>query len=69
MFGPEASGLSNEEISYSNCTVQIPTQKKFTSINLSHSVILVSFEIFKIFGFKKSIKNTIFKKTSSKKKN
>ena len=36
MFGPEASGLSNEDLSYSNYIVQIPTSKKFKSMNLSH---------------------------------
>ncbi len=49
MFGPEASGLSNEDIAYSNCIFKIPVNKKFQSINLSHSVILICYEIFKIF--------------------
>ena len=48
MFGPEASGLSNFDLSYSNYTVQIPTARKFKSINLSHSVFLVSYELFKM---------------------
>ena len=42
LFGPEASGLSNEEISYANCTMQIPSNPNFKSINLSHSVIIVA---------------------------
>ena len=29
MFGPEASGLSNKDLSYSNFILQIPTSKKF----------------------------------------
>ena len=45
MFGPEASGLSNEEISYSNYIFKIPVNKNFESINLSHSVILICYEI------------------------
>ena len=46
LFGPESSGLSNHDLSYSNYIIQIPTKKNFSSINLSHSVLLVCFEIF-----------------------
>ena len=42
LFGSEASGLSNNEISYANYTMQIPTNPNFKSINLSHSVIIVA---------------------------
>ena len=48
MFGPEASGLSNEDITHSNYIFKIPVSKNFESINLSHSLILVCFELFKI---------------------
>ena len=49
IFGPEASGLSNEDIAYSNYIFKIPVNRKFESINLSHSLIIVCFELFKIF--------------------
>jgi tRNA/rRNA methyltransferase len=52
MFGPEASGLSNYDLSYSNYILQIPTSKKFKSLNLSHSLTLVCYEIFKIINSK-----------------
>tara|TARA_B100001057_G_scaffold498524_1_gene605778 strand:- start:998 stop:1723 length:726 start_codon:yes stop_codon:yes gene_type:complete len=42
LFGSEASGLSNNEISYSNYILQIPTNNKFKSLNLSHSLIIVA---------------------------
>ena len=42
LFGSEASGLSNKEISYANCTMQIPSNPDFKSLNLSHSVIIVA---------------------------
>ena len=42
MFGSEASGLSNNEISYANYTLQIPTNPEFKSLNLSHSVIIIA---------------------------
>ena len=57
MFGPEASGLANKDLSFSNYILQIPTSKNFKSINLSHSVTIVCYEIFKLFNKK------IFKKT------
>ncbi len=42
LFGSEASGLSNNEISYANYTLQIPTNNKFKSLNLSHSLIIIA---------------------------
>ena len=48
MFGPEASGLSNQDLSFSNYILQIPTVRNFKSINLSHSVTFICFEIFKL---------------------
>ena len=42
LFGSEASGLSNKEISYANYTLQIPTNPNFKSLNLSHSVIIIA---------------------------
>ena len=34
--------MSNNEISYSNYTLQIPTNPKFKSLNLSHSLIIIA---------------------------
>ena len=42
LFGSEASGLSNDEISYANYTLQIPTNPEFKSLNLSHSLIIIA---------------------------
>ena len=42
LFGSEASGLSNNEISYANYTLQIPTNPNFRSLNLSHSLIIIA---------------------------
>ena len=52
MFGPENSGLSNKDISFSNYILQIPTSKKFKSLNLSHSVTIICYEIFKFLNKK-----------------
>ena len=42
LFGSEASGLSNNEISYANYTLQIPTNVEFKSLNLSHSLVIIA---------------------------
>ena len=42
LFGSEASGLSNDEVSYANYTMQIPTNPDFKSLNLSHSLIIIA---------------------------
>jgi tRNA/rRNA methyltransferase len=68
MFGPEASGLSNDDLSLSNYVLQIPTSKKFKSLNLSHSLTLVCYEIFKLKNFKNFSKVGKNIKISSKKK-
>jgi len=53
LFGSEASGLSNNEISYSNYTLQIPTNPKFKSLNLSHSLIIIAQYLSSILRLKK----------------
>tara|TARA_S200000501_G_scaffold342091_1_gene351964 strand:+ start:3284 stop:4012 length:729 start_codon:yes stop_codon:yes gene_type:complete len=66
MFGPEASGLTNEDLSLSNFILQIPTSKKLKSMNLSHSLTLICYEIFKLKNSKKFSKNSKNIKISSK---
>ena len=66
MFGPEASGLSNKDLSYSNYILQIPTSVKFKSLNLSHSLTIICYEIFKSSNEKVSKKKGINLKISSK---
>ena len=53
LFGSEASGLSNNEISYANCTMQISTNPDFKSLNLSHSVIIVAQLVYSLIRLKK----------------
>ena len=52
LFGSESSGLSNNEISYANCTMQIPTNPDFKSLNLSHSVIIIAHTVANIINLK-----------------
>ncbi len=66
MFGPEASGLSNHDLSLSNFIIQIPTSKKLTSLNLSHAVIVICYEIYKSLNLDKFKKEKMLTKLTSK---
>jgi len=66
MFGPEASGLSNHDLSLSNFIIQIPTSKKLTSLNLSHAVIVICYEIYKSLNFSEFKKEKVLTKLTSK---
>ncbi len=68
MFGPEASGLSNYDLSLSNFVLHIPTSKKFKSLNLSHSLTIICYEIYKLMNFSKFEKGVKNIKISSKNK-
>ena len=63
LFGSEASGLSNNEISYANYTMQIPTNPDFKSLNLSHSVIIIAHTVASIINLK-SVKYSKSKKVT-----
>ena len=68
LFGSEASGLSNNEISYANYTMQIPASLNFKSLNLSHSVIIIAQLVSSLINLKHS-KYTKSKKIQSASKN
>ena len=59
LFGSEASGLSNDEISHANYTLQIPTNPNFKSLNLSHSLIIIAQYVASLI----KLKNISFKKS------
>ena len=59
LFGSEASGLSNDEVSYANYTLQIPTNPDFKSLNLSHSLIIIAQYVASIL----KLKNVPFQKS------
>jgi len=59
LFGSESSGLSNDEVSYANCIMQIPTNTNFKSLNLSHSLIVIAQKVFEVINKNK----TIYKKS------
>ena len=59
LFGSEASGLSNNEMSYANYTLQISTNPDFKSLNLSHSLIIIAQYVASLI----KLKNIPFKKS------
>jgi TrmH family RNA methyltransferase len=67
LFGREGIGLTNEEVEQADFTVTIPTSEKYKTMNLSHSVAVVLYELSKT----SKIKNAIGKsaKNSKKEKN
>jgi tRNA/rRNA methyltransferase len=46
LFGPEDKGLSNEELRLCQTIVNIPTSEDFRSLNLSHAVMILCYELF-----------------------
>ena len=67
-FGPEASGLSNDDLINANYLVNIPTSNKFKSLNLSHAVTVFAFELFTAsIKFEPIVKN-LYRSDDAKKK-
>ena len=57
LFGPENSGLSNQDIRLANFLFTIPTYNKNKSLNLSHAVSVISYELFR--ANNSSVKNIL----------
>lgn len=47
MFGPERSGLENDDVALAQAVLRIPVDARFTSINLAQAVLLAGYEWFK----------------------
>lgn len=45
VFGPEGPGLSNKELLQCDFTLTIPTSKKYHSMNVSHAVAIILYEL------------------------
>lgn len=50
MFGRESTGLTREEILKSHVLVTIPANPDYPVLNLSHSVAVILYELYKAFG-------------------
>ena len=48
LFGPENSGLSNQDLRLTNCIFTIKTNSRNKSLNLSHAVSVISYELFNL---------------------
>jgi tRNA/rRNA methyltransferase len=46
LFGPEDTGLANNELRYCQAIVTIPSTRDFKSLNLSHAVMILCYEIY-----------------------
>lgn len=47
LIGREGSGLNNKEINLCDILVSIPASKKYPTLNISHSVSIILYELFK----------------------
>jgi tRNA/rRNA methyltransferase len=46
LFGPEDTGLANDQLRLCHSVVTIPTSREFTSLNLSQATMILCYEIF-----------------------
>jgi tRNA/rRNA methyltransferase len=46
LFGPERTGLANDELIYADAVVSVPVNPDFFSLNLAQAVLLVAYEWF-----------------------
>ena len=47
MFGPERTGLDNDEVAFADAILTFPTNPAYASLNLAQAVLLVGYEWFK----------------------
>lgn len=50
VFGREDKGLTNEELALCTHIIQIPSSERYTSLNLSHAVMVCCYEMFTAAG-------------------
>ena len=65
LFGPENSGLSNDDLKLCDCIFSIPISMNNSSLNLSHSVLIIAYkwqEYFKNFSKQASSNYNLSKK-------
>ena len=46
MFGPERAGLENDDLSFADRIINVPTNTVFSSLNLAQAVLLFGYEYF-----------------------
>lgn len=50
MFGPERTGLRNEDVSLADAIINIPLNPQHCSLNLSQAVLLIGYEFYKAYN-------------------
>ncbi len=58
VFGNEVNGLTNQELSLCHELIAIPSAGAFPSLNLSHAVMIVAYELFLAAGATPSVSGT-----------
>ena len=59
LIGRESDGLRNDEIEMCDFIVSIPTSTKYYSMNISHAVTIILYELYKVLGENKINKHII----------
>ena len=60
LIGRESSGLTNDEINQCDALITIPSSKEYSALNISHSVSIILYELFKKIGEEKSNSHILF---------
>jgi tRNA/rRNA methyltransferase len=50
LFGPERTGLANDDLIYADAVVSVPVNPDFVSLNLAQAVLLLAYEWFRAGG-------------------
>ena len=45
MFGPERTGLTNEDVTIADAIITIPTSTEFSSLNVAQSVVVIAYQL------------------------
>ena len=68
MFGPEASGLTNDHIALADTVISVPLNPAYSSLNLAQAVLIISYEWFAV-AKEMSIANRVNNDSRPAKKN
>ena len=50
LFGPERTGLENDDVALAETAVQVPLNPEFSSLNLGQAVLILAYEWFQLGG-------------------
>ncbi len=46
LFGPERTGLDNDDIVFANAIIEIPTNPDYSSLNIAQSAVVIAYSLF-----------------------